>query len=79
MTKNNKGRERLLTGATPKTSDNHNPTGIDSLAGWIGCMIWRACYALEEHRQAYAERGHPLRQAGACVLLAMLRLAGSCQ
>ena len=33
MTKNNKGRDRLHGGATPKTSDSHNHTEPDSVMG----------------------------------------------
>jgi hypothetical protein len=30
MTQNNKGRDRLVSGATPKISHNHNPSRIRS-------------------------------------------------
>ena len=35
MTQNNKGRDRLVSGATPKTSDSRNHTGQDPLIGWF--------------------------------------------
>jgi hypothetical protein len=35
MTKNNKGRDRLASGTTQKTSDSRNHTGADPLAGWF--------------------------------------------
>jgi hypothetical protein len=41
----------------------------------VASAIWRAGYIIEERRQLYAARGHLLRQAGACILLAVLRLA----
>lgn len=42
----------------------------------IGRAIWRASYAAEEARQRYARRGQLFRQAGACIVLAVLRLLG---
>ena len=38
--------------------------------------VWVVTYCLEESRQSYADRRQLLRQAGACLLLALLRLAG---
>lgn len=40
----------------------------------ISIIIWRAAYALEEARQRYAGKGQLLRQSGACIALAVLRL-----
>lgn len=42
----------------------------------IGRTLWVATYAIEEARQHYADRRQLLRQAGACIVLALLRLAG---
>ena len=38
--------------------------------------IWVMAYRLEEARQHYADRRRLLRQAAACLLLALLRLVG---
>ena len=38
--------------------------------------VWVLAYSLEEARQRYADRRQLLRQAAACLLLALLRLAG---
>lgn len=38
--------------------------------------IWCAAYSIEEARQRYSNRRQLLRQAGACLALALLRLAG---
>ena len=38
--------------------------------------VWVLSYSLEEARQRYADRRQLLRQAGVCLLLALLRLAG---
>lgn len=37
---------------------------------------WIAAYSAEEARQRYADRRQLFRQAGACIVLAVLRLAG---
>lgn len=37
---------------------------------------WINAYAVEESRQRYADRRQLVRQAGACLLLALLRLVG---
>ena len=37
---------------------------------------WVLSYKIEESRQRYADRRQLLRQAGLCVILALLRLAG---
>lgn len=42
----------------------------------LGRAIWRASYTTEEVRQRYTARGQKLRQAGASVVLAILRLLG---
>jgi hypothetical protein len=39
--------------------------------------LWRLAFDLETSRQRYAARRQLLRQAGACVLLAFMRLAGT--
>jgi hypothetical protein len=39
-------------------------------------MVWVLAYSLEEARQRYADRRQLLRQAGACIVLAVLRLVG---
>lgn len=39
--------------------------------------IWALSYRIEEARQRYAGRRQLLRQAGACIGLAVLRLAGA--
>jgi hypothetical protein len=38
--------------------------------------VWVMSYSMEEARQRYADRRQLLRQAGACLALALLRLAG---
>lgn len=38
--------------------------------------IWLIAYFLEESRQRYAASGRLIRQAGACIALALLRLVG---
>ena len=38
--------------------------------------VWVQSYRLEEARQRYSSRRQLLRQAGACLLLALLGLAG---
>ena len=45
---------------------------IDSFA----LRLWAMTYSLEEARQRYADRRQLLRQAGVCLLLALLRLLG---
>lgn len=39
-------------------------------------LVWRLSYSLEEARQRYADRRQLLRQAVACIGLAILRLVG---
>lgn len=46
---------------------------MDTLGRWI----WRACYALEEARQTQAALGHLWREAGFCVLLAIMNKIGA--
>ena len=46
------------------------------MTGPIGYRIWVLSYSLEEARQRYADRRQLLRQAAACIALALLRLAG---
>ena len=38
--------------------------------------VWVLSYSLEEARQRFAEKRQLLRQAGACLILAVLRLVG---
>lgn len=38
--------------------------------------VWVLSYRMEEARQRFANRRQLLRQAGACLALALLRLAG---
>lgn len=52
---------------TPSASDVRNSIGI---------AAWKLAYSLEEARQDYADRRQLLRQAGACIGLAVLRLIG---
>jgi hypothetical protein len=52
---------------TPRASDVRNSIGI---------AVWTLAYSLEEARQDYADRRQLLRQAGACIDLAVLRLIG---
>ena len=42
----------------------------------LASRIWVLSYSLEEARQRYADRRQLLRQAAACLLLALLRLVG---
>jgi hypothetical protein len=42
----------------------------------IALNVWRLTYDLECARQRYTDRRQLLRQAGACLILALLRLAG---
>jgi hypothetical protein len=42
----------------------------------IGIAVWTLAYSLEEARQRYADRRQLLRQAGACIGLAVLRGIG---
>ncbi len=73
MTTNNKGRDRLHGGATQK----HDHGSIISSA-WdaVAYRVWVMSYSMEEARQRYADRRQLLRQAAACIALALLRLAG---
>lgn len=43
----------------------------------VASRVWALSYSLEEARQRYADRRQLLRQAGACLLLALLRLTGA--
>ena len=56
------------------TSKRNFTPGI--LLGKLGRVAWVAAYTVEEARQQYAERRQLFRQAGACILLAVFRLAG---
>ena len=48
------------------------------LRSLIGRRIWILAYTVEEARERFADRRQLLRQAGACIILAVLRLAGRC-
>ncbi len=43
---------------------------------WLARQVWVLNYSLEESRQRYAGRQQLIRQAAACLILALLRLAG---
>lgn len=73
MPRNDKGRDRLVSGATPKP--DHGSI-ISSAGDAIANRVWVMSYSMEEARQRYADRRQLLRQAGACLALALLRLAG---
>ena len=42
----------------------------------IASRVWVMTYSVEESRQRYADRGQLFRQAGACLMLVLLRLVG---
>lgn len=42
----------------------------------IGRYLWVLTYNAEEARQRYADKRQLIRQAGACLVLALLRIAG---
>lgn len=66
-------------GGTPSQSaaPKHDHGNIISSAwGAIAYRVWVMSYSLEEARQRYADQRQLLRQAGACLALALLRLAG---
>lgn len=73
MTTKDKGRDRLLSGAIPKP--DHGKI-ISSAWDAITSRVWVMSYCMEEARQRYADRRQLLRQAGACIGLAVLRLIG---
>ncbi|MBL8396882.1 MAG: hypothetical protein JNL84_01890 [Candidatus Accumulibacter sp.] len=66
MTTNDKGRNG---------SDRPTPSAPDVRIS-IGIAAWKLAYSLEEERQRYADRRQLLRQAGACIGLAVLRGIG---
>jgi len=47
-----------------------------SFASQVCRIVWRMSYATEEARQRYAQRQQRCRHFAACVLLALLRIAG---
>ena len=47
-----------------------------SLRARFSSWLWVREYSFEEARQRYADRRQLLRQAAACLLLALLRLVG---
>ena len=74
MTANKKGARDCGPAPFETTSKRHFTSG--NLLGKLGRAAWIAAYAVEEARQRYADRRQLFRQAGACILLAALRLAG---
>ncbi len=68
MTTKDKGRNGSDR-PTPSASDVRNS---------ICLAAWTLAYSLEEARQDYAVRRQLLRQVGACIALAVLRLIGVC-
>ncbi len=68
---------RLPPGAdrTASYTENYTPNR-DAIKPDLSCRLWVLAYDLEEARARYADRRQLLRQAGVCVLLALLRLAG---
>lgn len=42
----------------------------------VDLIVWRWAYALEERRDYHASKRNLWRQAGCCILLALLRFAG---
>jgi hypothetical protein len=55
--------------------DRPTPCASDILNS-IGIAVWKLAYSLEEARQRYTDRRQLLKQAGACIGLAVLRLIG---
>ena len=63
--------------ATPNTSGSQNltaPTHRITTIAAIKRRIWLIGYDLEETSQLHAASGHFWKQAGACIVLAFLRL-----
>ena len=74
MTAKNKGARDC--GPAPfdnATKSNHTPV---ELLRKLERAAWIAAYSVEVARQRYADRRQLFRQAGACLALALLRLAG---
>ncbi len=71
------GNARLEPGAGQSKSDNGNftPT-LETIKGAASNFVWVLSYGLEEARQRYADRRQPLRQAAACIALALLQICG---
>ena len=72
MPTNNKGR----TAGNRSTPRHDHGAIIPSVYRTIACRLWVMSYSMEEARQRYADKRHLLRQAGACLILALLRLVG---
>jgi len=53
-----------------------NFPAISSVKDRLTSRVWALSYSAEEARQRYADRRQLLRQAGACLILALLRLIG---
>lgn len=65
------------TGADTAASSTENYTrNREAIKPDLSCRLWVFAYDLEEARARYADRRQLLRQAGACLILALLRLAG---
>lgn len=47
------------------------------MIGRLTARVWRLAYDLETARGRYADRRQLWRQAGACMALALIRLAGA--
>lgn len=72
MTTNDKGG---TPGQSAAPKHDHGSI-ISSAWSAIAYRLWVMSYSMEEARQRYADRRQLLRQAGACLALALLRLAG---
>ena len=72
MTTNENGR----TAGNRSTTKHDHGSIISSAWSAIAYRLWVMSYSVEEARQRYADRRQLLRQAGACLALALLRLAG---
>lgn len=76
-------RANELTGPDTSTHSgaDYKPQDRDEvntdLLATLGRRVWLISYRLEEARQRYAGRRHFMREAFACVALALLRLGGA--
>lgn len=62
--------------ATQETTDKRNhtaPTRPIAMLSAIKRRIWLMAYELEEARQIHAASGHFWKEAGVCIVLALLR------
>jgi hypothetical protein len=77
METNEKGRSGWHQ-ATPKDDTcgfNHTPI-IRRIKSAVSSRIWALQYALEEGRMRYASQGKLIRQAWACIALAIMQAVG---